>query len=62
MRAALRLGAVLVDVYGASVGRDACAGSGTRWVEPYVPGNAAAPLHPNRRGMEAMAAMVVANR
>jgi hypothetical protein len=27
-----------------------------------VPGNAAAPLHPNRRGMEAMAAMVVANR
>jgi lysophospholipase L1-like esterase len=55
-------GAVLVDVYGASVGRDACVGSGTRWVEPYVPGNAAAPLHPNRRGMEAMAAMVVANR
>jgi lysophospholipase L1-like esterase len=55
-------GAALVDVYSASVGRDACAGSGTRWVEPYVPGNAAAPLHPNRRGMEAMAAMVVANR
>ena len=27
----------LVDVYAASVGRDACAGSGTRWVEPYVP-------------------------
>jgi lysophospholipase L1-like esterase len=55
-------GAVLVDVYGASAGRDACAGSGTRWVEPYIPGNAAAPLHPNRRGMEAMAAMVVAAR
>jgi lysophospholipase L1-like esterase len=55
-------GATIVDVYGASVGRDACAGSGTRWVEPYVPGNAAAPLHPNRRGMDAMAAMVVANR
>lgn len=54
-------GAVLVDVYGASLGRDACAGSGTRWVEPYVPGNAAAPLHPNLRGMQAMAAMVVAN-
>ena len=43
-------------------GRDACAGSGTRWVELYVPGNAAAPLHPNLRGMQAMAAMVVANR
>ena len=55
-------GAVIVDVYGASVGRDACTGSGTRWVEPYIPGNAAAPLHPNRRGMQAMAAMVVANR
>jgi lysophospholipase L1-like esterase len=55
-------GATLVDVYSASVGRDACAGSGTRWVEPYVPGNAAAPLHPNLRGMQAMAAMVVANR
>jgi lysophospholipase L1-like esterase len=54
--------ATVVDVYGASVGRSACAGSGTRWVEPYVPGNAAAPLHPNRRGMDAMAAMVVANR
>ena len=54
--------AVLVDVYGASVGRDACAGSTVRWVEPYVPANAAAPLHPNLRGMQAMAAMVVANR
>ena len=54
--------ATIVDVYGASVGRDACAGSGTRWVEPYIPGNAAAPLHPNLRGMQAMAAMVVVNR
>jgi hypothetical protein len=35
-------GATVVDVYGASGGRDACAGSGTRWVEPYLPGNAAA--------------------
>jgi lysophospholipase L1-like esterase len=52
-------GATIVDVYGASAGRDACAGSGTRWVEPYMPGNAAAPLHPNLRGMQAMAAMVV---
>ena len=55
-------GATIVDVYSASVGRDACAGSGTRWVEPYIPGNAAAPLHPNLRGMQAMAAMVVAAR
>jgi lysophospholipase L1-like esterase len=55
-------GATVVDVYRASVGRSACASSGSRWVEPYIPGNAAAPLHPNRRGMDAMAAMVVANR
>ena len=55
-------GAAIVDVYGVSAGRDACAGSGTRWVEPYIPGNPAAPLHPNRRGMEAMAALVVAAR
>jgi lysophospholipase L1-like esterase len=55
-------GAFVVDVYSASRGRDACAGSGTRWVEPYVPGNLAAPLHPNLRGMQAMAALVVANR
>ena len=51
--------AELVDVYGASVGRDACASSLTRWVEPYVPLNAAAPLHPNLRGMRAMANLVV---
>ena len=25
--------------------------AGTRWVEPLVPGNAAAPFHPNARGM-----------
>jgi lysophospholipase L1-like esterase len=54
-------GAGVVDVYTASVGRSACASSGTRWVEPYIPGNAAAPLHPNLRGMQAMAALVVAN-
>jgi hypothetical protein len=49
----------VVDVYSASVGRSACASSGTRWVEPYIPATAAAPLHPNLRGMQAMARMVV---
>jgi lysophospholipase L1-like esterase len=53
-------GARLVDVYAASVGRDACASAVTRWIEPYVPANAAAPLHPNLRGMQAMANLVVA--
>jgi len=44
-------GDTLVDVYGASVGHDACALPGIRWVEPVVPVNAAAPLHPNLGGM-----------
>jgi lysophospholipase L1-like esterase len=52
-------GAGVVDVYSESVGRDACKSSGTRWVEPFIPGNPAAPLHPNLRGMQAMAGMVV---
>jgi hypothetical protein len=49
-----------VDVYVASRGHDACALPGLRWVEPVVPANAAAPLHPNLLGMQAMATMVVA--
>jgi lysophospholipase L1-like esterase len=52
-------GAGLVDVYAASRGHDACAAPGLRWVEPFVPANAAAPLHPNLLGMQAMADMVV---
>jgi lysophospholipase L1-like esterase len=53
-------GARLADVYTASLGRDACKSSGTRWVEPLVPGNAAAPFHPNARGMQGVAPTVVA--
>jgi len=44
-------GATLVNWYGASIGHDACKGSSTRWVEPLVPTNAAAPIHPNQAGM-----------
>jgi hypothetical protein len=44
-------GATLVNWYGASIGHDACKGSSTRWVEPLVPTNAAAPIHPNKAGM-----------
>jgi hypothetical protein len=53
-------GAEYVDDYTASIGRDACKGSGTRWVEPLVPGNAAAPFHPNARGMAGIAPLVAA--
>lgn len=44
-------GATLVDWYSASIGHDACKGSSTRWVEPVVPTNPAAPIHPNKAGM-----------
>jgi hypothetical protein len=53
-------GAEVVDVYAASRGRDACALPGVRWVEPYIPASAAAPLHPNLLGMKATADLVVA--
>jgi lysophospholipase L1-like esterase len=43
--------AALVDWYTASIGRDACKPPVIRWVEPVVPVNAAAPLHPNLGGM-----------
>ena len=48
-------GATIVDAYTATIGNDACKSSGTRWVEPLVPGNAAAPFHPNARGMAGIA-------
>jgi hypothetical protein len=51
-------GAVYVDAYTPSIGKDACKSSGTRWVEPLVPGNAAAPFHPNARGMVGIAPVV----
>jgi lysophospholipase L1-like esterase len=44
-------GAELIDWYTASIGHDACQLPVIRWVEPVVPVNAAAPLHPNLGGM-----------
>jgi lysophospholipase L1-like esterase len=51
-------GARIVDDYTASIGRDACRSSSTRWVEPLVPTNAAAPFHPNARGEAGIATVV----
>jgi lysophospholipase L1-like esterase len=53
-------GATYVDSYSASVGHDACRSSSVRWVEPTVPTNPAAPLHPNARGMRGIASVVLA--
>jgi lysophospholipase L1-like esterase len=44
-------GAGLIDWYTASIGHDACQPPVIRWVEPVVPVNAAAPVHPNLGGM-----------
>lgn len=55
-----RAGVELVDVYGASVGHDACQPPGLRWIEPVVPASPAAPVHPNLVGMLAMTDLVVA--
>ncbi|HEU5108744.1 MAG TPA: SGNH/GDSL hydrolase family protein, partial [Micromonosporaceae bacterium] len=49
-------GAEYVDTYTPSIGHDACRGSGTRWVEGLIPGNSAAPFHPNAAGERGMAA------
>jgi lysophospholipase L1-like esterase len=43
-----------VDVYGPSAGHTACDLPALRWVEPIVPVNAAAPVHPNLGGMTAV--------
>jgi hypothetical protein len=53
-------GATLVNWYNASIGHDACKSSSTRWVEPLVPGELAAPIHPNKAGMEGAAAALLA--
>ncbi|HEX5713839.1 MAG TPA: SGNH/GDSL hydrolase family protein [Solirubrobacterales bacterium] len=53
-------GATLVDWYKASIGHDACKGSSTRWVEPLLPGELAAPIHPNKAGMVGGSAALVA--
>jgi lysophospholipase L1-like esterase len=53
-------GATLVSWYAASIGHDACKSSSVRWVEPLIPGNSAAPIHPNRAGMQGAANALVA--
>jgi lysophospholipase L1-like esterase len=58
-RRAQAAGAVFVDTAGPSAGHDMCAGEGTRWVEPPLPAQGLAPVHPNARGQEAVAGVVL---
>ena len=50
--------ATYVDVYTTSAGKTACDLPVLRWIEPIVPVNAAAPIHPNINGMAGMAGEV----
>lgn len=50
--------ATFVDLYGPSVGHDLCRPPLDRWVEGLAPTSAAAPMHPNARGMAGFAAVV----
>jgi lysophospholipase L1-like esterase len=50
-------GALSVNPNGVT-GRDACQWPWTRWVEPVIPAQPAAPVHPNPAGQSAVAAMI----
>ena len=52
--------ATYIDVYGPSAGKTACDLPVLRWIEPIVPVNAAAPLHPNIMGMLGITDLIVA--
>ena len=43
--------ATFVDTYTSGLPFNACTSASTRYVEPIIPGNPAAPVHPNARGM-----------
>ncbi|GGS58312.1 SGNH/GDSL hydrolase family protein [Actinokineospora fastidiosa] len=53
-------GAVYVDFAAITVGHDICAPWDERYLEGLVPTDAAAPLHPNAKGMAAFGAAVAA--
>lgn len=55
-RQALAHGGTYVDLAEVSVGHDVCAPPSERYLEGLVPTSAAAPLHPNARGMAAFGA------
>ncbi|MGP2440790.1 SGNH/GDSL hydrolase family protein [Streptomyces sp. JW3] len=54
-RAARETGAVFVDFAQVSEGHDACAPSGTRWIEPLLFSSNLVPVHPNALGERRMA-------
>jgi hypothetical protein len=53
-------GAIFVDEYTSSLPYNACTAASTRYFEPIIPATAAAPVHPNARGMANDAAVLAA--
>jgi hypothetical protein len=53
-------GATLANWYSASVGHDACRSSSTGWVEPLIPAELTAPVHPTKAGMAGAATVLEA--
>jgi len=53
-------GADYVDLRSSSVGHDACALPGSRWVEGLVPLSDAFPMHPNALSMQNAAKVIAA--
>lgn len=53
--AAAANGDTYIDTFTPSIGHDACKPEGTRWVEPVLPESDAFSVHPNEKGMEAVA-------
>jgi lysophospholipase L1-like esterase len=52
-------GAVFVDSYANSLGRDVCQPPGVKWVEGIVPTSPAYPVHPNATGMHAVTSLAL---
>ncbi|WP_427921079.1 SGNH/GDSL hydrolase family protein [Streptomyces sp. cg40] len=52
-------GVSYVDTYAPSTDHNACTAKNTRWIEPLVTENPAAPVHPNARGERGMADAVL---
>ncbi len=49
-----------VNTYADSIGHDVCQSASVRWIEDVIPTSAAAPIHPNAHGEQAMARQVLA--
>ena len=52
-------GAMFIDAYAASLGHDTCQPPAVKWVEGILPTSPAFPVHPNARGMQAVAELTL---